>query len=323
MKTKNTDADPRFRSLLYKAVRRGNAELILTTSAMISQRWPEQKSALRDRVAVISLQECWPLGKALVFNRRFHSKVAALVRVAGVEKNREAAGLAYLGYLLSRGDRSVLLGDEQDRDIQIIAGAMIRPDDFWKWIETQSAAEECQQFLNQVSRFKGSGHARGRAVVAAAAYLAARMKIEQPGSAPLEMEPFPYWIVFDRHTTQGRRVLRDIARDLHVPLPQLEWNLFYFEGAKTHGEVGSFWWDRYCRWRFDSIGIPMPEAHLLWEPVRPQVEGALAEDAKGLHREIYQWKMEHLSLVDELRHQVEVFNENIDGVRTDQLEIFT
>ena len=57
MNAKSQDADPRYRSLLYKAVRRGNVDLIVTTSAMVSERWPDQKASLKDRAAVITFQD--------------------------------------------------------------------------------------------------------------------------------------------------------------------------------------------------------------------------------------------------------------------------
>jgi len=116
--------------------------------------------------------------------------------------------------------------------------------------------------------------------------------------------------------------MRDVARDLHLALPQLEWTCFYFEGAKTNDEIPSKWWERHNQWRFEKIGLPAEEAHLLWEPAKPQVVAGLAEDSRRLKNELYRWKIAHLEQIQALKRQVELFIEHFEEIHRDQLDLF-
>ncbi len=324
MPRKGPEALARYRSLLQKAVRRGNDRLVVTACALLESFGPREKGWVRDRAAVITFEECWPLGRFLVFNKRFHSKVAALVRAARSVKAKDACGLGLLAHHLKEGARNVFDGSSQDRHLRIAAEAIDRPNDFWGWAEAKAAdvGEEPAALAERARHFRNAGMPRDRAVIQACAYLALRTSV--PGTRPAECreKSFPYWVALDGHTPEGRRVLRDIARDLHVPLPQLEWVNFYFEGAAAADALPSYWWDRYCRWRFDQAGIDPEEAHLLWDPVRPQIIDALAEDSNHLHRDIYRWKMANLDRIEFLTQQVDLFLEHFDEMTPDQLEMF-
>jgi hypothetical protein len=129
-------------------------------------------------------------------------------------------------------------------------------------------------------------------------------------------------VVFDRHTNEGQRALSDVARDLHMQLPQLEWCYYYFEGADTNAEHPSPWWQRYCRWNFRRIGLSPEEAFLLWEPARDQLIDALAGDGHRLQNELYRWKLANLERIDTLKRQVEYFITHLDAQSRDQTQLF-
>ena len=319
---RGTDIDSRFRSLLQKAVRRGNDELVYTTSALLESLTRKEKSWLRNRTAVITFEECWPLGAELVFNRKYHSKVAALVKVSRSAKAKGATGLGYLGYALAQGDQSVLDGGEDDRCIKIIASATQRPDDFWNWLNQTDAADDRRILVENAARFKNIGRPRDRAVIQAAAYLAVFHDIPLIPSQESSAQPFPYWVALDMHTPQGRRTLKDVSRDLHIPLKQLEWTMFYFEGTVTNASVASHWWEKSCHWYFRKIGIPIDEARLLWEPAKPQVKEALNEESRQLHRELYTWKLANLERIDALKKQVELYISHFESGHPDQGKLF-
>ena len=318
----HADIDARFRSLLHKAVRRGNVELVLTTSALLQSSSAKEKNWFRNRAAVITFEECWPLGADLVYNRKYHSKVAALIRVTRSAKAKDAAGLGLLAGALFDGDLSVFNGTDQDRHIKIMANAIHRPDAFWDWVDKNAKPGHPQALIENAIRFKNVGRRRDKAVVQAAAYLAASTPFPQVAPAAQADKVFPYWIALDRHTPQGRRVLKDVARDLHISRKQLEWSMFYFEGAKTNAAVKSSWWQRSCEWYFQKTGLPIQEAHLLWEPAKQQVIEALAADSRQLHRELYTWKLANLKKVENLKKQVELFSSHFDSGHLDQLELF-
>ena len=316
------DIDARFRSLLQKAVRRGNVDLVLTTSAILESLSSKEKNWFRHQTAIITFEECWPLGTDLVFNRRFHSKVAALVKVTRSTKAKDATGLGFLAYALSEGDRSVLTGSAQDRHIRIVSNAVLRPDEFWTWVDRSKTDDRGKILVENAHRFRQVGLPRDRAVIQAAAYLAVIGDIPPVQPVAQQSHSFPYWVALDMHTPQGRRVLNDVSRDLHIPLKQLEWTLFYFEGAHTDESIKSDWWERSCNWYFHKIGLPIEEAHLIWDPARVQVVEALTEDSRQLHRELYTWKLTNRERVEGLKKQVELFISHFDSGHIDQLELF-
>jgi len=262
------------------------------------------------------------MGAELVFNKKFHSKVAALIKVARSFKARDATGLGYLAYALSEGEKSVLNETVDDKPIKILAKANRHPDDFWKWIDRQPQTDVQRSLIQNAIKYRNTGSARDRSVLQAAACLAVTDML--PGifqPAPIN-EIFPYWIAFDNHTREGRRVLSDVARDLHISLPQLEWAGFYFEGSQTNADIPSKWWERYCRWHFKKIGLPAEEAHLLWEPAKPQIMEALAEERRNLRNELYKWKLANLEQIESLKKQVDIFIAHISEVPRDQLDLF-
>jgi hypothetical protein len=318
----NNRSDPRFRSLLHKAVRRGSIDLVFTTCALLEDLGPKEKARFTQQVAIITFEECWPLGTELVFNRRFHSKAAALVKVAQSVKAKDAAGLGSLGYALSKGDQTVLSGAADDKDIRIVAGALERPKDFWAWIESQTKSDFRKKFIENAARFKNAGFPWQRAFIAAGAFLGVTAGFPELKHPIVGDTLFPYWIALDQQTPQGRRALRDIARDLHIQMPQLIWASFYYEGSRTNRSLPSKWWQRSCDWRFRKVGMLAEEAHLLWEPAKIQVMEALAEDSRQLHNDLYAWKIANRERVELLKKQVELFMGRSDGRTDGQLDLF-
>ena len=295
--------DPRYRSLLQKAARRGHVNLVLTISTHIGLSGPTVKRWFTQQATVTTFRVCWPLALELNFTRRFYSKVAATINAARSVKNQDAAGLGAMAYALDRGDRTVLSATSSDREVKIVASAIERPDDFWAWIEDQDNSGRA----TAIRRFRNIGNTFDRTVIKSAAYLATVTEPQDVFRAEATDDRFPYWIAFDHHVRQGQQTLAQISRDLHIPLLQLIWIFFYFEGSRTQKRLSSVWWDRYCRWRFKKAGMTPEQAHLMWQSARPQLTAALTEDARRLHREIYRWKKAHLDQISELKTEVAQF----------------
>jgi hypothetical protein len=315
--------DDRYRSLLQKAVRRGHTELVYAASALIEHQAIHTDAWFEKRTALIVFGDCWPLGAEIAFARKFSTNVAALIRVARATKCRDATGLGFLAYALAQEDTTVLAQDPGDRIVRLIAKAIRHPADYWEWISSQKPDPPRPALIANARHYRDGGRPHDGAVVKAAAYLA----LAEPFSAPTPAAAppagfFPYWAVFDRHTSEGKRVLRDVARDLHIPLPQLEWCGYYFEGAAANAEHPSPWWQRYCRWNFDRIGLSPEEAHLLWQPAREQIVAALSEESHRLQNDLYRWKLANLERVDALKRQVELFITRISAVPRDQSKLF-
>jgi hypothetical protein len=322
MTSRRLKIERRYRSLLQKAVRRGNVDLVFTTSAFLESLGSKDKNWYRTQAAIITFEECWPLGAELIFNKKFHSKVAALIRVARSAKARDATGLGYLAYRLSQGDRSVLNDGTDDKTIKIVANAIERPEDFWQWVAWQKASDRQEILIKNAIRFEKTGLPHDKAVIQAAAYLT--LTGDFPAlkqQSPMDLK-FPYWIALDGHTAEGRRALKDIARDLHISLPQLEWTFFYFEGALANAEIPSKWWDRHCRWHFQKIDLPAEEAHLLWNPAKVQLEEALALDGRQLQNVLYRWKLSNQERIESLKKQVQLYLDHMDEIQRGQRNLF-
>jgi hypothetical protein len=322
MNASRSKTEKRYRSLLQKAVRRGNTDLVFTASAFLESLVSTDKTWYLNQTAVITFEECWPLGTELIFNKKFHSKVAALIRVTRSAKARDATGLGYLAYALSQGDTSVLDDTAGDKAIRIVANAIKRPDDFWQWVTRQKANAAEKNLIDSAARFKRAGLPHDNAVIQAAVYLAISGQLSRIEAGQPSDPKFPYWVVFDYHTPEGRRALRDIARDLHISLPQLEWAYFYFEGASANGEIFSKWWERYCRWHFKKIELPANEAHLLWDPARVQLELALTVEGRQLKNELYRWKLANQERIEHLKRQVQLYLDHRDEIQRDQQGLF-
>jgi hypothetical protein len=314
--------DDRFRSLLQKAVRRGHVEWVYTTSALIESHATRMDAWLEKRAAFIVFGDCWPLGAELLFNRKFHSKVAALIRAAQSTKYRDATGLGFLAYALARGDVTALTGDPDDRIVRLIAKAVRQPADFWEWISHRTVTPRQAALIANARRYRDGGRPHDAAVVKAAACLALGEDLPCPQPAAAQESAFPYWVVFDRHTSEGKRVLRDVARDLHMPLPHLEWSYYTFEGSVANAEHPSAWWQRYCRWNFNRIGLDPEEARLLWAPARDQMVEALSEDSRRLQNDLYRWKLANIERIDALKRHVELFISRINEVPREQPKLF-
>lgn len=294
--------DPRHRSLLQKAVRRGHVNLVVTLSSLIGSLGPMEKRWLSQQTAILAFRLCWPLASRLKLTRHFHTKVAALIKTARSVKDQDAAGLGAMAYAFSRG-KWVPAHLDQDRAIRIVSSGIQRPDDFWAWFDHRNESGQASLLW---PRGKGAPPF-DRAIIQAAAYLAVTTDPPESSTVDAAVDRFPYWVVFDHHTREGQRVLMDISRDLYIPLAQLRWMLFYLEGARVQKRAPSTWWDRYGRWQFEKVGVIPEQAHLIWQTARPQLIAALTEDAHRLHREIYRWKKAHLDQINQLKMQAVQF----------------
>jgi hypothetical protein len=322
MNASRSKTEKRYRSLLQKAVRRGNVGLVFTSSAFLESLGSKDKNWYLNQTAAITFEECWPLGTELIFNKKFHSKVAALIRVTRSAKARDATGLGYLAYTLSQGDTSVLDDTIGDKAIKIVANAIQRPDDFWQWVTWQKKSAAEKSLIDNAARFQKAGLPYDNAVIQAAVYLSVTGQLCRIEAGQPSDPKFPYWVVFDNHTPEGRRALRDIARDLHISLPQLEWAYFYFEGALANGEISSKWWQRYCRWQFNKIELHANEAHLLWDPARVQLAEALTVEGRQLKNELYRWKLANQERIEHLKRQVQLYLDHRDEIQRNQRGLF-
>lgn len=285
------------RSLIQKAVRRGDLSLIRKVASHLNEMG--DGNWLARRTAVIIFEECWPLGAKLDLTAEFTNTVNSLIRAAQSVKMKDATGLGTLAYALSTGDNSVLSGSPEDRHIKIVSEAIKRPKDFWDWVTT-NCLQESQRTLVDVAQ---KAHRRGgwpwdRAFMQAAAYLAVTEDVPTVSTAKQKLNDFPFWVALDKHTPQGKQALRQAAKRIDVSSNQLFWVSFYIESALTNEATNSFWWSKEVHWRLHQVGLDFNQALFIWHKAQPVVSEILKADAECLREHIEPPAPVQLSLFD-------------------------
>jgi|GEM_PF-321335 len=281
MKKANPETHQACRSLLQKTVRRGDVALTQIVAHHLHEIG--DTSWLKMRTAVITFEECWPLGTEIYATKDIESITCALVRTARMVKRKDATGLGSLAYALSTGDGSVLSGDPEDQCIQHVSHAIKMPDQFWLWA-TKNCANDNQRILIESAQkaYRRGGWPWDRAFMQAAAYLAITEGIPDIYPVPEVKQDFPFWVALDKHTPKGKEALSEAARIAGFPVRQVTWVSFYFESALSNDSTDSCWWNREIQWRLSRIGLDLGKAELIWAKTRPIVMNILREEANAL-----------------------------------------
>jgi hypothetical protein len=272
------------RSLVQKAVRRGDVELTRRTARHLQDTG--DAGWLRQRTALIVFEECWPLAADLDWAPDSDAVIERLARVARAVKVKDAAGLSSLAYALVNGDASVLVGSRDDAHVTRLAEAISRPGDFWDWAIRQASGDRERSVIESAHL----AHRRGgwpwdQACIQAAAYLVVAEGLSTAGVAKSGIE-CPLWVALDKHTPQGKVVLREVAKREGFPWRELLWTSFYFEGARTNEATDSIWWSREVEWRMGRVGLDQEAGRRLWGRARPFVAEALRAEAESLRRHL-------------------------------------
>jgi hypothetical protein len=285
MRKPNPQTHQACRSLLQKAVRRGSISL----TRKIARHLQSIGDAdwLKTRTAIITFEECWPLGTNLHLKTDFEGILDTLTEVTRTVKVKDATGLGVLAYEFSDGDTSVLFGTPEDQHIRRVAEAIINPQDFWTWA-TQNCSQMNQQALIQSSMkaYRRGGWPWDRALIQAAAYLAMTNGIPEVHLTRRPSVEVPFWVGLDKHTSQGKKALQDTARNIGVPARQLSWISFYFESARANESTESYWWLRERQWRLSKVGVDQDKASLIWERAQPIFTKLLREETDILRKHL-------------------------------------
>ena len=291
MRKVNSNTDQRCRSLLQKAVRRGNSDLVTKVVNHLYEigdiRW------LRQRIGVIIAEECWPLMVKWRPPKKHEEQVAMveiLSELANSVKFKDAAGLGSLAYALSEGDRSVLTGCEEDDTIQRVCEAITDANTYWEWAISQYSNTRETRLVEQAEKvYRKGGWPWDRAFIQATAYLAIRDGLPELYTDPntnSEMN-FPFWVALDKHTPQGKAALHKVAKETRFSWRQLNWISFYCEsGHVTKKHKPSRWWDKEVEWRLGKVGLSFDEAEAIWAKAQPIFVELLKEEATRLEQDI-------------------------------------
>jgi hypothetical protein len=276
------------RSLLQKAIRRGYEGLAKKTAYHLINIG--DKPWVRSRCVVICAEECFPFLRDFVYSTDEGEILSNVSLLSRLEKNKTAAGLGALGYALSEGDETVLKGQDNNLPIRIIANAIERTDDYWKWLLSISKTNEQRTIVkNLILLHRKAGWPWDKAFILSAGYLFLheRLKVVKIVNKQID-EEFPYWIAMDKHTSEGKNAIRDTANDMNLPVRQLGWISFYLESGLTCNSQPAYWWDREKNWRLNKVGVDFSQAEEIWKKAKIIISERLREESENLKEHINQ-----------------------------------
>lgn len=275
LKTPRASTDQRVRSLLQKAARRGDVEVVRLALERLDKNG--DKTWLRSRAIVITFEECWPLAASLSINRELSSRRNALLSVARAAKQKDAAGLGALAYAYLEGDQSVLDYVPDRFVLRLVSEALKRPAGFFGWALGQSRMERTTDIIRSAQRYLPAATWQwDKACILAGALLATTSDIPSIEPAEASTDEFPYWVALDKHTPEGKVVLAEVAKQLGSSYRRIIWASFYYESAWTNRLLPSPWWEAERMWRLGRAGLSLDAAEELWSRARPLVRQRLA-----------------------------------------------
>lgn len=281
LKKRRASTDPRVRSLLQKAARRGHPEVV--EQALERLHTSGDKTWLRSRAIVITFEECWPLAASLSIDRELASKRAALLSVANAAKQKDAAGLGALAYAYQQGDHSMLDVVPERRILRIVSEALQRPKGFFKWVLGESKAQRISEVIWSAERYLSAATWQwDKACILAGAVLATIGDMPAIESARPISGEFPYWVALDKHTPEGKVALNEVANQVNASYRQLIWASFYYESACVNRLLSSPWWEAEKIWRLRRAGLSPSGAEEIWAHARPLVRQRLDREATSL-----------------------------------------
>lgn len=289
MRKVNPNTHQACRSLLQKAVRRGNSTLVAKVVNHLYEigdiKW------LRQRIGVMVAEECWPLMVEWRPPKKQEEQavmVEVLSKLANSVKFKDAAGLGSLAYALSEGDRSVLTGCKEDGTIRQICEAIKDVKTYWKWAISQCSNTRETRLVEHAEKvYRKGGWPWDRAFIQATAYLAIKDGLPELCTVPNSEMNFPFWVALDKHTPQGKVALHKVAKETRFSWRQLNWVSFYCEsGRVTKKHEPSRWWDKEVEWRLGKVGLSFDAAEAIWAKAQPIFIELLKEESTRLEQHI-------------------------------------
>jgi hypothetical protein len=205
------------------------------------------------------------------------------MKAANSCKQKDAASLGALAYAYQQGDKSILGFAPNADQLEFVAGALERPHAFFDWIVTQSKDDNSKAIIHAARKYLAVATWQwDKACILAGALLSVMADLPHVETAEPFKGPFPFWVALDKHTPQGKEVLRRIGIERKIPYRQLIWSSFYFESGQVNKLLPSPWWEAEKEWRLRRAGLTVNKSEELWFTVRDSVQNALVEEAARL-----------------------------------------
>jgi len=257
------------RSLLQKAVRRGNENLVEKVVNYLTiigdQTW------LRNRLVIMVYEECWMYANALRLDTNIMEQYKSLAKAV---KNKNAAGLASLAFKHTENAKGLLINDEEtNNSIRSVALGIELQDKFWELIKLESGYNDNRRSVEIAQQhIKRASFPEEKAMFLAAAYLAVNFPVSGIQMIEPNNDPnFPYWIAIDKHTGRGREIYIEACREINLDsFAGMQFG-FYMEGSRCNQMQLSPFWEQMKTWQFKILGFTLEQAAEKWEKLKPLV----------------------------------------------------
>ena len=282
-------------SLIQKAVRRGNVELVEKVFAYIFNKG--QTKWLQDRLAVIAYEECWTYANELDYAAKNPKLLQQYKNLTTTIKNKNADGLADLAIKLHKGKNvSNVGGVKEQKAIKSVADAIDNQVAFWDWIKKEDSYKKNKQRIDAAERdITRALYDDDKVMMLAAAYLSIRYPIPDTKFTTPNNDPnFPYWIALDKHTAIGRNILLDACQKINLNYHTGKRLLFYLEGGKVNQINHSPFWDLLVNWQIDQMGYTLVDAKKVLNQLEQQLTSMkwMQAEVKDMMNRINNFKMD-------------------------------
>lgn len=278
--TEKSNIDYIMRSLLQKAVRRGDNDL--TEKIVIYLLNNNDLEWVRRRLASITFEEAWSYGMQVNYERNPQILINHYLHLSSMVKNKEANGLGSLAYDFFSGNKAFLnfLDKDDFRHIKIVSEGIKRPNDFWDWaIKTVNNNHRKSTFINNAfDSFKKVSWLCDKAFIIAAAYLAINNDIPEIIPSKI-MLVTPYWVGIDKHTQPGKQIIKKVAYEMNIDVEKALCLSFYFEGALCNQIQSNFWWNKEVSLKIQNLGLSLEQAQEIWNKLKIRVSHLLTEES--------------------------------------------
>jgi hypothetical protein len=236
-----------------------------------------QDKWLRNRLPVITAEECWPY-----LSNPTHNYITLTTAI----KNKDAAGLGSVA--LAYKNKSYYV--PSDPETMEVAELLERPNYFFENTRNYKLDYPQHVFMEKAKEaYRKSSHEGDKATALAAAYLVAKHPMPEVSYVAQPTQPtqpeFPIWIAFDKHTTLGGDAIVEAARSIGVDASEALCIAFYIEGSKCSNLAPSPWWELYLKCRYFAHNISPEEAQNKWDRLVPVLKDMLkdrVEDIKDI-----------------------------------------
>ena len=257
------------RSLLQKAVRRGNENLVEKVVNYLTivgdQTW------LKNRLVVMVYEECWMYANALLLDTNIIGQYKSLAKAV---KNKNAAGLASLAFKHTEKAKAIIINDEiTNNSIRSVALGIENQEKFWELIKLESGYNDNRRSVEIAQQhIKRASFPEDKAMILAAAYLAVKYPVPDIQMIEPNNDPnFPYWIAIDKHTGRGREIYIEACREIKSDSFTGMQLGFYMEGSQCNQMQLSPFWEQMKTWQLKNLGFTLEQAAEKWEKLKPLI----------------------------------------------------